>query len=408
MIDSLNLTSDFTVLALLPLYFISMTTQVSEFINTNLQHHLNQYKSVDRLRENLNNTSSEAEFRIEGLIKPKNWPQKGKIELQNISLRYAGSLPRVIKNLSFNVESGQNVAIVGRAGSGKSTVLLGLMRILEICENADKSVGRILIDGFDIYKLGLHDLRAELAIIPQDPFILEGTLRKNLDPEGKLQDEEIKRSLQLYKIWDFFTKMAGTNDQEQAGDPLLQNRPKPPRKIDEIASNELKSQQDEIDTGACGLLSSSREKAQESVLDQKISSEGKNLSIGQKQLICITRALIKNPKILLMDEATSNIDQKTDSTIQSIFKKHLKRTTVFTIAHRLQIIIQYDKIIVLSKGQLLEQGSPYELLTRKGSMFSSMVDEEGPEFRKKMLYCAKNKSFDPNDYRGEVGHRINL
>jgi ABC-type multidrug transport system fused ATPase/permease subunit len=134
-------------------------------------------------------------------------------------------------------------------------------------------------------------------------------------------------------------------------------------------------------------------------LQFEIETRGTNLSIGQRQLLCIARAIIAKPKILLMDEATSNIDQKTDSVIQSLIKEKLEGTTVVTIAHRLITIVQYDKLIILDNGKKIEEGSPLELM-ENGGYFCDLVEEGGPEFTKNMIYCAKNKNVDPADVFG--------
>ena len=255
----------------------------------------------------------EAQQRID-MPQLQNWPSEGVIEFKNYSLRYRPDTELVLKNLSFSVQSKEKIGIVGRTGAGKSTICLGLTRIVE----AD--VGAIVIDGLDINTLGLADLREKITIIPQDPTLFEGSLRFNLDPVGSLKDSELLR----------MAKKASLED--------LINR-------------------------------------DEKGLDQEIEEGGKNLSSGEKQLICICRAILRKNKIVLMDEATANIDIKTEQTIQKLINEEFLDSTVLTIAHRLNTIINSDKVLVLSKGQVAEFDDPQRLLSDSNSMFYSYASE---------------------------------
>lgn len=221
------------------------------------------------------------------------WPTKGDIEFRNFSLRYRPDTDLVLRNLSFTIKAGQKVGVVGRTGAGKSTICLALWRIVE----ADS--GKILIDGRDISQISLHNLREQIAIIPQDPTLFEGTLRFNLDPEGIFQDSELLSLLRQASLED------------------LLNR-------------------------------------HEEGLEQHVEEKGQNLSSGEKQLICICRAILRKNKIVLMDEATANIDIKTEEAIKRMIHDKLAGSTVITIAHRLNTINNSDKVLVLEKGTLVE------------------------------------------------------
>ena len=251
------------------------------------------------------------------------WPETGQISLQNVNVRYRENLPLVLKNVSFEIGKNSRVGIVGRTGSGKSTMLLTLTRILEMeaCEaqKGGKPKNQILIDGKNIRDMGLFHLRSNITTIPQDPWLLEGSLSLQIDPFEKYSEDEILKVVNL----------VGLN-----------------------------------------------ESIPEPILKYHVSPSGKNLSLGQRQLISLCRAILSNPKILLMDEATSNIDQKTDHKIQQILKEQFKHTTIITIAHRLDTVMDYDQIVVLDNGSVVEQGTVQELLNREEGVFKGMVKEQ--------------------------------
>ena len=230
----------------------------------------------------------------------------GKINFNNYSVKYRPNTPIVLKNLNFEILPGEKVGVVGRTGSGKSTLCLSMFRLLEA------SSGNICIDDIDISEIGLEMLRKNLTIIPQEPTIIEGTLRENIDPANNFSDDQIKNILYDVGLDDF---MVDKN------------------------------------------------------LDYQIENNGNNISIGEKQLICIARALIKKSKIILMDEATANIDYKTESFLQNSINEQLKDCTVITIAHRIKTIINYDKILVLNNGEIVEYDSPQSLLEKKGLFY---------------------------------------
>lgn len=242
----------------------------------------------------------------------KSWPKEGAIEFKNYSLKYRPDTEIVLNEISFKINSKEKIGVVGRTGAGKSTICIALCRIVEAHS------GSILIDGQDISKLGLSDMRDKITIIPQDPTLFDGTLRFNLDPESKFSD-------------DYIMDLA-----KQAS-------------LEKLIKRDEKG------------------------LDQMIEEHGQNLSSGEKQLLCICRAILKQNKVVLMDEATANIDIKTEEIIQKLIQEQFKESTVITIAHRLNTIINSDKVLVLERGKVKEFDCPKRLLEDQNSVFYSYV-----------------------------------
>ena len=238
--------------------------------------------------------------------KLKSFISKGKINFVNFSVKYRPETPLILKDINLEIKPGEKIGVVGRTGSGKSTMLLCLFRILE----ANK--GQILIDGIDISKIGLEILRQSLTIIPQEPIILEGNIRDNIDPSKTYNDTEILNALKEVGLSDF------------------------------MADKDL---------------------------DYKIEENGNNISVGEKQLLCIARAILKKTKIILMDEATANIDYRTESALKKNINQDMKESTVMTIAHRIKTIINYDKILVLKEGSIEEFDTPQNLIEKKGLFY---------------------------------------
>ena len=238
----------------------------------------------------------------------RDWPSKGEILFENYNVKYRNDTEIVLKNINFHLKPGEHLGIVGRTGSGKSTISLCLFRILEAFS------GKIYIDGVDISKVGLKKLRESLTIIPQDSTLMDGTLRYNIDPVGNYTDKEIT----------------------------------------EVMKN----------IGFDYIISLNREG-----LDQKISENGSNLSIGEKQLICITRAILRKSKIIVLDEATASIDYKTEEIIQKALNEVLNSSTMISIAHRIKTVMNADKILVLEDGKIIEFDTPNNLLNNKNSYF---------------------------------------
>ncbi|XP_061693084.1 canalicular multispecific organic anion transporter 1 isoform X2 [Syngnathoides biaculeatus] len=244
---------------------------------------------------------------------PENWPEVGRLQFENYKVRYRPGLDLVLHGISCEIGSTEKIGIVGRTGAGKSSLTNGLFRIIEAAE------GRILIDGVDISKIGLHDLRNNLTIIPQDPVLFSGTLRMNLDPFDTSSDEEIWRVLELSHLKEY---VAGL----QEG------------------------------------------------LQYEVAEGGENLSVGQRQLLCLARALIRKSRILILDEATAAVDLETDNLIQTTIRKEFAHCTVLTIAHRLHSIMDSSRVMVLDAGRILEFDSPSSLLDKKGHFYAMAKD----------------------------------
>jgi ABC-type multidrug transport system fused ATPase/permease subunit len=330
------------------------------------------------------------------------WPQSGEIFVHNLSVRYRKGLPLVLEGISFDAKPGTKMAIVGRTGSGKSTTLLCLMRILEMAKNEEgEPTGYISIDGQRINEIGLHELRSKIAIIPQDPYLFEGTLRSNIDPGEFYEDEEIVAALRLVSVLETIRIEDILNQKIKK---LKEKQKEKFSKMSKSEKRKIKNQFKTVDNFAKSTIIMDDDPdlarlKQGQITDHdklylEVESRGANLSIGQRQLICIARAIIKNPKILLMDEATANIDQRTDAIIQEVIKNRLPDTTVVTIAHRLITIIQYDKLLIFEQGKKIEEGSPLELI-ENGGYFCELVEEGGEEFKKNMIFAAKNRDVDP-------------
>mmetsp|Transcript_40363 Transcript_40363/g.67447 ORF Transcript_40363/g.67447 Transcript_40363/m.67447 type:complete len:247 (+) Transcript_40363:63-803(+) len=233
-------------------------------------------------------------------------------------MRYRPELDFVLRNVSFTVQGGHKVGVVGRTGAGKSSLLTALFRLVEVSE------GRIVIDGVNISLIGLDDLRNALSIIPQEPTLFSGTVRDNLDPWHEYDDS---------LLWDVLKRVHLH--------PAVQR----------------------LSLG----------------LDAPVTPGGENFSVGERQLLCLGRALMKKSRVIVLDEATANVDAVTDGLIQQTLKEEFVKCTVITIAHRLLTVIDYDRVLVMSNGEAKEFGSPQELLLRSDSLFSKEVNETGTE-----------------------------
>lgn len=308
--------------------------------------------SVERIDEYINFSDLERGLDTPG-PKNSNWPETGRLEAKNVRVRYREGLPLVLKNLNFVIENNQKVGIVGRTGSGKSSVILALLRIIEPEGIKEKNSGFVL-DGLNLKNLGIRSVREALTLIPQDPHLLAGTLRSNIDPMKEYSDEEIIEVLEKTNLFQNLNQTIKRKSKPLKNENSAEENVQELEKISEI-----------------------------NILNFEIETSGSNLSQGQKQLICIARALIKKPKVLLMDEATANIDGKTDQTIKDLIKNEFGQSTILTIAHRLNTIISYDKILVLGDGEILEFDSPKKLL-ENGGVFRDLLKEGGEEFYKEM------------------------
>ncbi|XP_048522370.1 multidrug resistance-associated protein 1 isoform X1 [Dendroctonus ponderosae] len=271
--------------------------------------------AVERIKEYAE-VPQEAPWKLSHEIMPSSWPETGAVTFKDYSVRYRPGLDLVLHGVNFTVNGSEKVGIVGRTGAGKSSLTLSLFRIIEAAE------GQIIIDGVNVALLGLHTLRSRLTIIPQDAVLFSGSLRMNLDPFDKHSDDEVWKSLELAHLKTFVQ----------------------------------------------GLSSG---------LNHEISEGGDNLSVGQRQLVCLARALLRKTKVLILDEATAAVDLETDDLIQRTIRTEFKDCTVLTIAHRLNTIMDSDRVIVLDKGKVVEFDSPANLLKRPESIFYGMCKDAG-------------------------------
>ncbi|XP_078051143.1 ATP-binding cassette sub-family C member 5-like isoform X2 [Augochlora pura] len=240
------------------------------------------------------------------------WPTYGKLEFHKVQLSYRKDLAPVLNNISFAINAGEHIGIVGRTGAGKSSLIVALFRLVEI------SSGKIKIDDVDVAKINLDTLRSKLSIIPQDPILFSGTIRSNLDPFKECNDLDIWDALEKTKMKEKVKSMPG-------------------------------------------------------LLDAPVEVEGNNLSVGERQLLCLTRALLRNSKIIILDEATAAVDPETEECVQTTIQNEFLHCTVLTIAHRLKTVISCDRIIVMKNGRILEFDKPSILSSNPDSEFSKML-----------------------------------
>ncbi|KAG4112037.1 hypothetical protein ERO13_D13G138300v2 [Gossypium hirsutum] len=273
----------------------------------------NRIISVERILQ-YSSIPSESALVIETNRPDQSWPFCGEVHIHDLQVRYASHMPLVLRGLTCTFPGGLKTGIVGRTGSGKTTLIQTLFRIVE------PAAGQIIIDGVSISSIGLHDLRLRLSIIPQDPTMFEGTVRSNLDPLEEYTDEQ---------IWEVLDKC-------QLGDEV---------------------------------------RKKEGKLESSVSENGENWSMGQRQLVCLGRVLLKKSKILVLDEATASVDTATDNLIQTTLREHFCDCTVITIAHRITSVVNSDMVLLLSQGVIEEYDSPARLLENKSSSFAQLVAE---------------------------------
>ncbi|KAF9361945.1 Canalicular multispecific organic anion transporter 2 [Mortierella sp. AD094] len=309
-----------------------------------------QMVAVERIDEYCNKNQEAPNFTDVKL--PESWPAHGHVVFKNYSTRYREGMDLVIKNVSFEVQPGEKIGIVGRTGAGKSSLTLALFRIIEAANShwakashngsdsdanpdkagekiaelekiqVDEDGGSIWIDGIDISTVGLEQLRRHLAIIPQDPTLFVGSVRNNLDPFEEATEVEIWEALERAHLKDYISSLAGG-------------------------------------------------------LSHEVTQNGENFSVGQRSLICLARALLRKTKILVLDEATAAVDVETDELIQKTIRSEFKDRTILTIAHRIKTVMDSDKILVLEKGRIQEYEAPLELLKRKESLFYRLAEQAG-------------------------------
>ncbi|EGG24088.1 hypothetical protein DFA_06227 [Cavenderia fasciculata] len=296
-------------------YSLSITSSLNRATlqGTDLETKMN---SVERMNHYINGPT-EAPQIIKHSRPSKKWPEQGGITMDNVVMSYRQGLEPVLKGISCSIAPNEKIGIVGRTGSGKSSLVLALFRLIEL------SKGSIKFDGLDISQVGLKDLRKNLAVLPQEACLFAGTLRMNLDPFNECDDEGLWRIVKDIQLYD---------------------------KVKEL----------------------------EGGLDCAVSENGDNWSVGQRQLICLGRILLRHPKILAIDEGTASVDATYDAWIQQTIKDKFKDCTIITIAHRLNTIIDYDRIIVMDAGKIIEFDTPHRLLSNPHGLFTWLVDETGP------------------------------
>ncbi|XP_052724381.1 ABC transporter C family member 8 isoform X2 [Vigna angularis] len=283
---------------------------------------LNYLISVERIKQFVH-LPSEPPAIVKDHQPPSSWPSKGRIDLQALEIRYRPNSPLVLKGITCTFREGSRVGVVGRTGSGKSTLISALFRLVE------PASGDILIDGINICSMGLKDLRMKLSIIPQEPTLFKGSIRTNLDPLGLYSDDEIWKALEKCQLKETISHLPN-------------------------------------------------------LLDSQVSDEGGNWSLGQRQLFCLGRVLLKRNRILVLDEATASIDSATDAILQRIIRQEFEACTVITVAHRVPTVIDSDMVMVLSYGKMVEYDEPSRLMDTNSS-FSKLVAEYWAS-------CSKNSS----------------
>lgn len=359
-----------TITAALVVYFPGIPASLAGFgLSFSLKYNnaivmvLRQYATVEL---DMNATERVIEYsKIEtenedGMIAPAFWPTEGKVEVVDLVIGYAPDLPPVLNGLSFTMEKNQRVGVVGRSGAGKSSLALALFRFLEARQ------GHIYIDGMDVSKINLRDLRSRLAIIPQDPVLFSGTVRSNLDPFNEHSDSELYDAMKRVNLFSF-------GDTDTLASDSSAQRPN-------TGTRTLSSREETLASSRTSHNSHMKENNSHFLsLFSMISEGGMNLSQGQRQLLCLARAIVSQPKVMILDEATSAVDMETDALIQRSIRAEFGRnaSTLLVIAHRLSTIADFDRIVVMDAGKAVEFGSPRELMEIEGGMFRSLVEDSG-------------------------------
>ena len=298
-------------------YILSIVMMI-QFTVRQLAEVENNMNATERIHYYGTHLEEEAPLRLGNV--PDSWPERGEIVFDDVRMRYRDGLPLVLQGLSMHVRAGERIGVVGRTGAGKSSIMTTLFRLVEL------SGGTITIDGVDISKVGLHDLRSRVAIIPQDPTLFRGTIRSNIDPFGEHTDLELWSALRQADL--------------VGADVSMDDR-----------------------TGRIHL-------------DGVVEEEGLNFSLGQRQLMALARALVRGNQIIVCDEATSSVDVETDRKIQRTMAEGFRGKTLLCIAHRLKTIIGYDRICVMDAGSIVELDTPIALFER-GGIFRGMCERSG-------------------------------
>jgi ATP-binding cassette subfamily C (CFTR/MRP) protein 4 len=284
----------------------------------------NQMTSVERIVEYTEVTSESDDGKK---LLPKAWPEEGRVEFFGVSMKYSVDGPHVLKKITLAAAPKEKIGIVGRTGAGKSSLISALFRLAHL-------EGKILIDNVDTSEISLKDLRSKISVIPQEPILFSGTLRKNLDPFDEYSDSELWSALQEVELKDLLAELP-------------------------------------------------------SGLSSRVSEGGSNFSVGEKQLLCLARAILRDNRILILDEATANVDVQTDELIQNTIRRKFQNCTVLIIAHRLHTVMDADKILVLDDGQVTEFNHPHLLLENTEGLFYSLVKQTGNSMALNLMKMAE-------------------
>lgn len=301
--------------------------QVFSWLVRQLAEVENDMVGAERIMYYANNLEQEPAHEIPDRKPDPAWPGNGQITFDNVVMKYRPELPDVLKGLTIHVKPAEKIGIVGRTGAGKSSIMAALFRMCEL------SSGSISIDGINIADIGLDDLRSRISIIPQDPLLFSGTLRSNIDPFNAHGDAELYDALKRAHLIP-----SATYDHTKEG-------------------------------GADTPVSRFN-------LDYVVEEEGGNLSVGERSLVSLARALVRDPKVLVLDEATASVDVETDSKIQDTIRREFGHKTLLCIAHRLRTILSYDRILVMSDGRVEEFDTPENLYLKNGH-FTEMCEKSG-------------------------------
>ncbi|KAF9134866.1 hypothetical protein BGW39_005581 [Mortierella sp. 14UC] len=368
-------------------YSLMFTGNVVWFIRMYAMNEMN-LNSVERVVEYMDLESEPAPI-IEGSRPPASWPHAGEIKIDHLTMRYAPDTPEVIKDISLTIHPGEKVGVVGRTGSGKSTLAISLFRFMDPAE------GTITIDGIDICKIGLQDLRSNLTIIPQDPILFKGTLRSNLDPFGEREDRELWEALRRSHLIPIESKsvLASAAASKRNSLELTSTDERP--SVPSVSKAGPSTGSSKSPASSIKPASSTSETPKEIIdsskitLDTPVKENGSNFSQGQRQLIALARALVRQSKIIVMDEATASVDFETDLKIQLTIREEMADATIVTIAHRIRTIADFDRVLVMNAGEVVEFDAPYVLMRQEDSLFRSMC-ERSSEFEA-LLAIAEEK-----------------
>ena len=333
--------------------YVLSVTDYAQWAMRQMLMHLMQMASTERIKA-YTQIKQEAALSLPSdkeLVEKNSWPPKGEVVFSNVHMKYRKNTDHVLKGLTFSVKGGEKIGCVGRTGAGKSSILQALFRMVEIDKESVPD-SYIQIDGVDIEKIGLHLIRKSISIIPQTPYIFVGSVRRNLDPLNEYSEQRIIDALIETGLWEY-----------------IKTLPKG--------------------------------------LETDMSNASSVFSVGQKQLICLARTLLQNNKILVLDEATANIDFETDNFIQQKIMERFKDSTIFTIAHRLSTVANYDKVLVMDKGRVIEFDHPYKLLvknigdttlTNSDGVFGSMVVNTGSKHAQVIFEIARKSYYKTYHY----------